>query len=82
MASLIAEAWPRRRYKGAFTNTLRIAVGEVHETQAWLHHARQRGYLSEEEFSEMDDAWEHVAAMLYSMIGKADQFAGRWRDRR
>ena len=75
--SLIAEAWPRRRYKKAFVNSLRIALGEVHETQAWLDHARQRGYLSEEKFAQMDDAWEHVAAMLYKMVGMADQFAGR-----
>lgn len=79
MAPLIAEAWPRRGYKRAFTNTLRIAAGEVCETQAWLHHAQRRGYITEEVYVERFDRWEHINAMLYSMIGKADQFADQQR---
>lgn len=77
VAALIAEAWPCRCYQGAFTNTLRIAAGEVCETQAWLHHAQLRGYITGEAYGDLLDRWEHINAMLYSMIGKADQFAGR-----
>lgn len=72
--ALIAEAWPRRCYKAAFANALRIAAGEVCETQCWLEQARDRGYLSEADCQSMLEAWEHINAMLYSMIGMRDRF--------
>ena len=33
--ALIAEAWARRRYPGAFINKIDEAMGETMETQAW-----------------------------------------------
>lgn len=75
VSALVAEAWPRRFYTRAFVNTLRLAVSEACETQAWLDHALRRGYITDGEFREFDDAWEHVGAMLYRMIGTADSFA-------
>ncbi len=74
VSALIAEAWPRRYYRRAFVNTLRLAVAESCETQAWLDHAHRRGYISDAEFAVFDDAWEHVSAMLYRMIGGAANF--------
>jgi four helix bundle protein len=40
VGAIVAEAWARRRYKGAFINKLNMAMAEAHETQSWLDHAR------------------------------------------
>jgi four helix bundle protein len=45
---MLAEAWARRLYKAAFVNKIDEALGEAMETQAWLDHAFDCGYRSEE----------------------------------
>jgi four helix bundle protein len=49
-------------------------MGEAMETQAWLDHAVACGYVSEERHCELDDAWQHIGAMLNRMIERADDF--------
>ena len=39
-----------------------VVLGEAMETQAWLEHR------------ELDDIWQHIAAMLSRMIQRADDF--------
>lgn len=56
VTALLAEAWARRRYCSAFVNKVDQALGEAMETQAWLDHALACGYLSKEEYAELDDA--------------------------
>ena len=72
--AMLAEAWARRRYRAAFINKVNAALGEAMETQAWLDHARTCGYISQEEYEEMDDRWQHIGAMLQRMIQRADDF--------
>jgi four helix bundle protein len=72
--SMIAEAWARRRYRAAFVSKLTESVGEAMETQAWLDHALECQYVTEEEFTGFDDAWQEIGAMLRGMIEKADTF--------
>lgn len=74
VTALLAEAWARRRYRAAFVNKVNQALGEAMETQAWLDHARSCGYLEETEYSELNEAWDHVGAMLRRMIQRADGF--------
>ena len=45
--AMTAEAWARRMYPAAFVNKLDEALGEAMETQAWLDHAFDCGYLDE-----------------------------------
>lgn len=70
--AMIAEAWARRMYRAAFVNKINEAMGEAMETQAWLDHALDCGYLSRQ-----DEAWQKVGAMLNRMIERADDFCRR-----
>ncbi len=72
--ALVAEAWARRRYKAAFINKINEALGETMETQAWLDHALACEYINSSLFDEIDDAWQHVGAMLNRVIQRADDF--------
>ena len=72
--AMLAEAWARRRYVAAFVNKVNEALGEAMETQAWLDHALACGYIKEERHRELDDAWQHIGAMLNRMIDRADVF--------
>lgn len=72
--ALLAESWARRRYVAAFTNKVNESLGEAMETQAWLDHALACDYISQELHRELDDAWQHVGAMLNRMIQRAEQF--------
>lgn len=71
---MIAESWARRRYQAAFVNKINQALGEAMETQAWLDHALECGYISSEQHNELDRAWQHIGAMLNRMIQGADAF--------
>src|SRR6267142_6150899 len=48
--AMLAEAWARRRYRAAFINKIDEALGEAMETQAWLDHALDCGYLERNQY--------------------------------
>jgi len=75
--AMVAEAWARRRYRAVFINKIDEALGEATETQAWLDDCLDCGYLSLEEFRQMDAAWQGIGAMLNKMIARADDFCGK-----
>ena len=62
--AIIAEAWARRLYRAAFVSKLTEAFGEATETQAWLDHACDCGYISAKQWSELDAQWQSVGGML------------------
>lgn len=72
--ALLAEAWARRRYPAAFINKVNEAMGEAMETQAWLNHALDAGYLKQSDFQQFDNAWQDIGGKLQRMIDKADTF--------
>lgn len=72
--AMIAEAWARRRYQAAFVNKINEALGEAMETQAWLDHALDCGYLNSAKHHEFDAAWQSIGAMLHKMMDRADTF--------
>src|SRR6266566_9296694 len=72
--AIIAEAWARRRYKAAFVNKIDEALGEAYETQSWLDDALDATYLSKETFSDLDNRYDAIGAMLSRMIDRADDF--------
>ena len=55
-------------------NKLSEAMGETMETQAWLDHALACEYIDAGRHRELDDAWQHVGAMLNRMIERAVDF--------
>ena len=72
--AMIAEAWARRRYKAAFINKIDEALGEANETQSWLDDARDKGYVTPEEFNLLDSKCISIGQMLSRMIDRADDF--------
>jgi len=72
--AMIAEAWARRRYKAAFVNKIDEALGEAYETQSWLDDALDAGYLSKENFDDLDNRYDMIGGMLSRMIDRADDF--------
>lgn len=75
--AMVAEAWARRRYRAVFINKIDEALGEATETQSWLDDCPDCGYISPEEFKQMDAAWQSIGAMLNKMIARADDFCGK-----
>lgn len=74
VGAMIAEAWARRRYQAVFVNKIDEALGEATETQAWLDHTLNCKYINNEQYKELDAAWQHVGAMLNKMIQQAESF--------
>ena len=72
--AILAESCARRKYVAAFINKVNEALGEAMETQAWLDHGLACSYIREERHRELDDAWQHIGAMLNRMIERADDF--------
>lgn len=64
----IAEAWRKRRYEAAFISKLSDAETEAAETQVHVEFAFHHGYISDREFREIDNAYEHVLGQLVRMI--------------
>jgi four helix bundle protein len=72
--AMIAEAWAKRRYEAAFVSKVNDALGEATETQSWLDHAVDAGYISRAQFKELDAKWQHIGAMLNKMTERAHDF--------
>ena len=72
--AMIAEAWARRRYPAAFINKIDEALDEAMETQAWLDHTVDCGYMDRSQHRAPDEAWQKIGAMLNRMIQRADDF--------
>jgi len=71
---MIAEAWAKRRYEAAFVSKVNDALGEATETQAWLDHAVDSGYITAAQFNELDAKWQQIGGMLNKMTGRAPDF--------
>jgi len=70
--AMVAEAWARRRYPAAFINKIDEALGEAMETQAWLDHAMDSGYMDRGQHRVLDETWQRIGAMLNRMIQRSD----------
>jgi len=70
----LAESWRKRRYKAVFINKLSDASQEAAETQTWLNFALACKYIDKKTFKGLDDKFEHIFAMLFTMQQKADSF--------
>lgn len=74
VGAMIAEAWGRRRYRNVFICKLDEAIGEANETLAWLDFANDANYITEQEFTDLQNRYTHIAAKLSRMIDRADDF--------
>ncbi|MHC4071558.1 MAG: four helix bundle protein [Planctomycetota bacterium] len=70
----LSEGWRNRRYKAVFINKLSDAGQEAAETQTWLEFALACKYIDRNTFESLDEKYEHIFAMLFTMEQKADNF--------
>jgi four helix bundle protein len=61
-------------FKAAFINKIDEAIGEANETQSLLDDALDAGYLSQEDFQDLDACYQAIGGMLSRMIDRADDF--------
>ena len=74
VCSNLSEAWRKRRYPAVFKNKITDSMQEASETQCWLEFSLACGYIDQCTFSELDDEYEQIIAMLNSMEMNADKF--------
>jgi len=70
----ISEAWRKRRYSAAFISKLNDAEGEAAETQTHLELALRSKYLSSEDASRLDQAYEEIISILVTMANHPDKW--------
>lgn len=70
----LAEAWRKRKYKAVFINKLSDSAQEAAETQTWLEFSLKCGYLQREAFDQLDEKYEHIFAMIFTMERKVESF--------
>lgn len=74
VCSNLAEGWRKRRYIAMFRNKITDSLQEASETQCWLEFSVACQYISQQTFSELDDEYEQIIAMLNSMERNAEKF--------
>lgn len=70
----LAEAWRKRRYAAAFVSKLSDAETEAAETQVWAEIASRHVYISEEEFKQIDAAYETILAQIVRMADEPEKW--------
>jgi four helix bundle protein len=71
-----AEAWRKRRYPAHFISKLSDADGEAAETQSWLDFALECGYLSETDYSDLNQRYEAISGGLVKMMSEPEKWCG------
>lgn len=70
----LSELWRKCRYKAVFLNKLSDAAQEAAETQTWLEFSMACNYINKDTLKKLDEKYEHIFAMLYTMELKVDSF--------
>ena len=73
----LAEAWRKRRYEAHFVSKMSDAESEAEETRVWLEFAQKCGYISQNQFEELDDTYDKIVAQLVKMLSQPS----KWRIR-
>ena len=71
----IGEAFRKRRYPKSFVAKLSDSEGEAAETQIWLDYALACNYLNAEQHKKLFDKYDHILAMIVTMINKPDSWS-------
>jgi four helix bundle protein len=74
VATNIAEAFRKRRYRNMFINKLSDSDTEATETQVWLDFSLECGYLSRESYEKLVKGYEEIGKMLGSMMSTPEKF--------
>ncbi len=74
VCSNLAEAWRKRRYRAAFVSKLSDAETEAAETQVHAEIAWRSAYLTEAQFRELDDAYDHILGQIVKMADQPEKW--------
>jgi len=72
----IAEAWRKRRYTADFISKLANADAEAGESQAWLDFALRCGYLTQKDYTDLDQRYEAICDGLVRMMTEPEKWCG------
>jgi four helix bundle protein len=64
----LAEAWRKRRYRGAFISKLSDCEAEAAETQVWLEFAVKCQYLERDQGLAFYNAYDRILSTIVGMI--------------
>lgn len=70
----LAEGWRKRKYQAVFRNKITDSMMEGSETQCWLEFSLACKYVDTQIFTELDQEYEVILAMLNSMERQSDKF--------
>ena len=70
----LEEAWAKRRYEAHFISKLTDVDGENNETSTWLSFAKDCGYLSTENYTDLSIKCDEVGRMVGSMLKRPAPF--------
>lgn len=73
----VAEGYRKRRYPAHFISKLSDADMENSESQVWLHFAISCGYISNEEFTNLNAQIEEIGKLLGFMITNPEKFGAQ-----
>lgn len=70
----LSEAWRKRRYPAAFTNSLNHVEAEAAETQVWLSFSKECAYLSDQQADSLIRNYDHILGIIVTMIKHPDKW--------
>ena len=70
----LQEAWAKRRYEAHFVSKLTDCDGEINETSTALDFAKDCGYITETQHTELLSACIEIGKMLGSMLRNPSKF--------
>lgn len=70
----LAEGWRKRRYEAVFKNKITDSMQEASETQCWLEFSSTCKYIDKDTFTNLDNEYEQIIAMLNSMEMNSSKF--------
>ncbi|MBU1486815.1 four helix bundle protein [bacterium] len=71
----IREGYAKRKYEQVFSRHLNDSLGSSEETRGWLDFARDCKYITNEEHKKLDDRYDKVNAMLYTLMTSWQKFS-------
>jgi four helix bundle protein len=71
----IREGFAKRKYENVFIRHLNDAIGSAEETRGWLCFSRDCEYIMAEHQEILDEKYDEVNAMLFSLINKWTSFS-------
>lgn len=71
----IREGYAKRKYEQVFIKNLNDSLGSSEETRGWLDFAKDCLYITKDEHKRLDDRYDQVNAMLYSLMNNWQNFS-------